>query len=210
MRKHFDRWQYKYRDYQHFQTFIKILRGFQRDFRIKMLRRRVRAYFQQSKLMAETIDIIDSRLKYKNIIQKVTFVQKHYKWIRFIRLIRFAKSIKEILWEHFHGVVWPEIRGLIQVRSCITIQKTARGHICRCKYDHERTHMRIFKINIYRNLNAKKIQRFYKGWEVRSKLIHMKNASIIIQKNYKTAIYRRAFLSLKKAAIRIQVIHPYL
>lgn len=207
MRRYFDRWQYKYRDYERFQIFFKILRGFQRDFKIKMLRRRVRIYFQQQTLISETIDIIKSRLDFKRVIKKVTFVQKHFRWIRFIRLIRFAKSIKEILWEHFDGTVWPEIRGIIQVRSCIKIQKTVRGHLVRNKYAEERTHLRIFRINLFQNMCVKKIQKFYKGFQVRHKLMHMKAAAVIIQKNYRGYTYRRLYRHIKSETIKIQVLN---
>jgi hypothetical protein len=206
MQIHFDRLWYKFQDYEKFRRFITVIANFQRDFKIKMLRRRLRSRIQKEELAFDTFDMIKRRLYFKETIKMVTFVQKTWKWIRFIRLIRFAKYIKELIYEHYENVVWPEIRGLIQVRSCIKIQKTMRGHIIRCKYGEERTHMRIFRINLYQNLSAKKIQRFYKGWLVRSRIHEMKEACTVIQAIYRSIRMRKFFLIVRKATVVIQVV----
>ena len=205
MRIRFDRLWYKFRDYEKFKRFITVIAKFQRDYRIKYMKRRLRHQIQQGRLISDTFDMIKHRLDFKKLISVVIFVQKTWKWIRFLRLIRFAKYIKELIYEHYDNQVWPEIRGLIQVRSCLKIQKTVRGHIIRCKYSEERTHLRIFKINLYQNFSAKKIQKIFKGWQVRTKLQEMEKASIHIQAFVRGMRVRKVFKVVKKAAIVIQV-----
>ena len=202
--KRFWRWYYMFQDYEKFLKSIKIIRAFQRNYRVKQLMRKFRIYKQKQVMLKELWDMIMQRIRFKDTIKRVVFAQKTLRFFRFLKLIRFAKAIKEIIREHFDSVVWKEIDGLIRVRAVIKIQKVGRGYIVRKKYKEEVTHMRVFRTNLYQNLSAKKIQRHYKGYIVRTKIRRARAASMLIQKVWKGYLKRSIYRQLRKSTVLIQ------
>jgi len=202
--KRFWRWYYMFQDYEKFLKSIKIIRAFQRNYRVKRLMRKFRIYKQKQVMLKELWDMIMQRMKFKDTIRRVVFAQKTLRFFRFLKLIRFAKAIKEILWEHFDHVVWKEIHERIRERAAIKIQKVGRGYIVRKKYKQEVAHMREFRSNLYQNFSAKKIQKHYRGYIVRTKILRATASSVKIQKVWKGFTKRVVYRQLRKATVLIQ------
>ena len=204
MLKVFWRWLYKYKDHERYLRMFKMVHRFRVDFRIRMLNRRLRVYKQNKIFFRDMWDMTIKRAKFKQIIHKITFVQKTLRFFRFLNLIRFAKGIKEILWEHYNNIVWKEIDRLIRERSATTIQKWIRGDLSRRYYAEERTHIKRYHDNIYQNKAAKLIQKRYKGYIVRVKVKRMKKSAITVQRFYRGGKVRRVFKIVKNATVVIQ------
>jgi hypothetical protein len=198
-------WWYKTTLNRPFRKFLAIVKALQRDFRVKMHNRKRRIYFQKKHVFKDTLDTVISTIRFRDTIKKVTYIQKNYKFFRFLKLIRFAKAIKEILWEHFSDGIWPEILLIIREQSAVKIQKLIRGHIIRQKFLEEQRHLRAFRRRYKLNKSAKTIQRTFKGHRVRKRIADLTRAAVFCQKNSLAAYGRKAFLKMKKAAVTLQV-----
>jgi hypothetical protein len=202
--KKFDRWRYKLSNLLPFRSFLVVLRRFQKRWRFRKVLRLARKFQYDRRRFKEAWSLVVSRLRFKKIISRITFAQKTIRFFRFLRLIRFAKAIKAILWEHYDNVVWPEILTKIHLRSILKMQRNVRGHLVRVRYSEERQHMKVFKMNLYLTKAAICIQKVYKGWILRRKLNKLIKAAVVIQKNARAYLRRKWFLKLRNATLVIQ------
>lgn len=200
----FDQWRYTVLERKPFQRFLKMFIIYQKSVRFKFMVRTIRKHLFQRQYISGVLETMVSRAKYLDLIHKAQGLAKTRRFFRYVRFIRAAREIKKLLWNLVNQDVWPQILQRIRTMASLKIQKTIRGHLIRVRYPDEREHMRIFRIDLFKNKGARYFQKVYRGYSVRKKIAKFAAAAVMIQKKFRGHQKLKAFTILKKATVIIQ------
>jgi IQ calmodulin-binding motif len=204
-RKLLECWLFKVKDYQRFKKDLTIIRNKQISFRFMKIRRVHRAALQRAKFENSVAETVLRRYIYLKQKKAALVIQKSIVLANFQQLVRGRIAVKKLLYDEYYNTFWDAILKIIEGRASLQIQSIFRGYFAREKHSYEIEKLADFKLNYRQNQASCKITAFFRGNYVRLRISKLADASIKIQKRYRMRIVRRSFLTLKQAAITIQV-----
>lgn len=199
-------WEYKCKDYQNFKKAIRTIKA--RKWNPKLIRGK-----RQEKTKVERLDFEKSvhlawwtRVQYLRMKKASLVIQRSYVLTLLRQLVRGRMAVRSLILEEYTDRFWNAILIIIQTKGCQVVQNIFRGYLTRSTYSYQVAQLEEFKKNYQRIKAADKLKSFFKANYVRQKIKKLVKGSVVIQKNWRMKITRRAFLALKEAVIKIQVI----
>lgn len=199
-------WLFKVKDYQRFKKNLQVIRNVQISYRFMKLRRLHRAALQKSKFEQSVAETFYRRYLYLKQKKAALVIQKACVVANFQQLVRGRIAVRKLLYEEYNNTFWKAILEIIESRASLHIQNIFRGYAARITHSYEINRLEEFRLNYRQNQASCKITAFFRGNYVRLRIYKLTDASIKIQKRYRMRIVRRSFLTLKQAAITIQVL----
>lgn len=200
-------WNYKVREYQRFRTFLYLLEKKKRDWRKMWAERKRRAIEQKKEFEKSVAETFYRKWKFMKLKKASWEIQKTVILQNFRRLVNGRIAIRKLLLQEYDRTFWEKgVRIVIETRAAIVCQKRCRGNKARRIHKEEVRKLNEFKREYKRNRAASKIQGFFKGNHVRLKIKKMAIGTIMIQKNWRRRTVHNAYLRLREATIKIQVL----
>ena len=201
----FDLWRSRVVQYFKFKRELNTVERKQKEFRAMMERRRRINKKERIKFIFRIIRTGVQRIKFLKMKKASLTIQKHIAVTQFVKLANGRMAMRELMYEIFEDLVWKECEQIIYAKNAKVIQDIFRGYLDRFKHSQEVNQLAEYKKNYRRIVAINKLKGFFKGNYVRKIIKNLRNSSIVIQSRWRKERYRKAYLELRKATIKIQV-----